>query len=55
MAKNDTYGEPTIIEYPGMIVRIYRPVLTEEERSIRMKRLHDAAASLLMSVEKTKG
>lgn len=55
MVERDTYGEPTTIEYPGMIVRVYRPILTEEERKIRMKRIHDAAARLLMSVEKGVG
>jgi hypothetical protein len=43
----DTYEEPIIIEYPGMIVRVFRPILTEEERARRMKKIHDAAAKLL--------
>lgn len=54
MAKNDVYGEPTIIEFPGMIVRVFRPILTEEERNRRMKIIHDAAASLLLSAERKK-
>lgn len=38
-------------------IRVFRPVLTEEERERRMKRIHDAAASLLkdaIRVEKEK-
>lgn len=31
-------------------IRVFRPVLTEEERERRMKRIHDAAASLLKEV-----
>ena len=53
MAKsNDTYMEPITIEVPGAIIRVYRPILTEEERARRMKRLHDAAAELLKSCKK---
>lgn len=53
MAKsNDTYMEPITIESPGAIIRVYRPILTEEERARRMKRLHDAAAELLKSCKK---
>lgn len=45
--KKDEYMEPVVIEKPGAIIRVYRPILTEEERARRMKRLHDAAANLL--------
>ncbi len=48
----DTYMEPITIEAPGAIIRVYRPILTEEERARRMKRLHDAAAELLKSCKK---
>lgn len=51
MKVQDTYQEPFILEFPNTIVRVYRPVLTEEERARRMKRIHDAAASLLKSIE----
>ena len=47
----DTYKEPTIIEFPGMIAKVFSPILTEEERTRRMKRIHDAAAQLLLSAE----
>lgn len=48
----DTYREPVTYTYPNAIVRVYVPILTEEERAARMKRVHDAAARLLMSCEK---
>lgn len=47
----DTYYDPIILEHPNATVRVFRPVLSEEERKIRMKRIHDAAAALLMSKE----
>lgn len=49
----DVYGEPIIIERPGAIIRVCRPInLTETEHARRMKRIHDAAAALLMAVER---
>lgn len=50
----DTYGEPTIFEFPGMIAKVYRPILTEEERTRRMKKIHDAAARLLVHADEVK-
>ena len=47
----DTYGEPIILNIDGAIVKVRHPILTEEERERRMKRIHDAAADLLLSVE----
>lgn len=49
MKQQDTYGEPTIFEFPGMTVRVYRPILTDEERARRMKEIEKAAAALLIS------
>lgn len=54
MAKNDIYSEPQIVKFPGMTVRVFRPILTDEERAKRMKRIHDAAARLLLSVQTAK-
>jgi len=45
----DTYHEPIIFEHPKATVRVFRPVLSEEERKRRMKIIHDAAADLLKS------
>ncbi len=50
--QQDVYGEPTILKYPGMTVRVYRPILTDEERARREKRREQAAAALLIEQEK---
>lgn len=47
MQNQDTYNEPIIFEYPNAVVRVFRPILTQEERERRMKIIHDAAADLL--------
>ena len=38
------------IEFPGMVARVFSPVLTEEERNRRMQAIHNAAANLLKGV-----
>ena len=48
----DIYKEPVTYTYPNAIVRVYSPILTEEERAARMKRIYAAAAQLLMACEK---
>ena len=48
MKVQDTYTYERTIEFPGLIARIYRPVLTDEERAKRMARIHKAAANLLI-------
>lgn len=50
--KGDTYGEPKKIVFPGFIARVYSPILTEEEQNRRMQKIHNAAASLLLSMER---
>ena len=52
MQNQTEYIHTKTIEMPGMIARIYSPVLTDEERKRRMKRIHDAAAELLKSQER---
>ena len=47
MKTQDTYGEPIILKYPNATVRVFRPILTPEEQSRRMKLIHDTAADLL--------
>ena len=49
MKKQDTYGEPRIIEFDNMIARVYSPILTEAERKQRLDAIAKAAASLLLS------
>ena len=50
----DVYQEPIVLDIPGAIVRVYRPVLDDEERARRMKRIHDSAARLLLEADKCK-
>jgi len=52
--KGDTYGEPKTIVFPGLTARVYSPILSEEERKRRMQKIHDSAASLLLSIERKK-
>ena len=52
MKKQDTYGEPTVFEYPNAIVRVYRPILSDEEQARRMRQIHKAAEELLKDVQK---
>ena len=52
MAKQDTYGEPRIIEFDNMIARVYSPILTEDERKQRLKAIEREAALLLMLKDK---
>ena len=51
MKVQDTYIKTRTIEFPGMVVRIYQPNLTPEERSARMKSIHNQAANLLKKVK----
>jgi hypothetical protein len=44
------YQEAKIITFPGMVARVYSPVLTQEERARRMKAIHKQAAELLKGV-----
>ncbi len=50
MKTQDTYKEPEIFRFPGMVVRVYRPELTQEERNKRMREIHNQAAKLLRKV-----
>lgn len=43
----DVYQEPIVLDLPGAIVRVYRPVLDEQERERRMKLITKAASDLL--------
>lgn len=50
----DVYGEPRVFKFPGMTVRVYQPILTDEERARRMKIIEAAAAAVLIEQEKLK-
>lgn len=46
------YIHTKTIESHGAIIRVFSPVLTEEERERRMKAIHNAAAALLKETMK---
>ena len=46
----DQYYPPETMYLPGAIIRVYKPILTEEERAKRMKAIHDAAANVMREV-----
>jgi hypothetical protein len=52
MKKQDTYGEPKIITYPGIVAKVYSPILTEEERQRRMSQIAKSAEKLLKKERK---
>lgn len=54
MKSQDVYGEPIIFQRSNGIDRVYRPILTDEERARRMKRIEQAAAALIIEQEKLK-
>ncbi len=47
----DTYHDPITLDFPNAKVRVFSPVLSEEERKRRMNVIHNAAADLLKSLE----
>lgn len=48
---NDKYMEPKVIHYPGAVVKVYSPILTDEERKKRMENIAKSAEKLLLSQE----
>ena len=50
---NDVYGEEKVYYYPGAIVRVRRPILTEEERAV-MYRALSAVSERLAQMGETK-
>lgn len=47
--QKDTYSEPKIYIYPNAVVKVYTPILTEEERKRRMAQIAKSAERLLSS------
>lgn len=45
--KADTYEEAVVFNLPGMVARVYRPILDAQEREKRMKAIHKATADVL--------
>ena len=47
----DEYYPPVTYKYDGITVKVYRPILTEQERKRRMQQIANAAARFIMSKE----
>lgn len=45
----DRYTEPQTMTFPGVIVKVHRPVLDEEERERRMQCIRKAAERVLVA------
>ena len=44
-------SETTVFRFPGMVVTVHRPKLTEEERTKRMEAIRKQAVNLLKEVK----
>jgi hypothetical protein len=49
MKQKDTYKEVRTFHYPGIVVRVHIPDISEEERARRLKEIGIAAGKLLSS------
>ena len=54
MKEKDKYFEPKTFTYPGIIVRVSTPILTDEERRMRMAQIAKSAERLLTKGRKAK-
>lgn len=54
MKQAQEYMEAQIMEFPGVIVRVHRPVLEEAERERRMKRIRKAAERVLAATDQNR-
>ena len=52
--KNDTYGEPDIIEGNNIVAYVYSPILTDEEKESRYEEIKQAAVRLVLSKQQRK-
>ena len=50
--QKDTYSEPIIFTYPNATVRVFKPILTDDERARRMKAIEKAMVALVLSERK---
>ena len=50
----DVYMEPEVFHYDNCTVKVYRPILSEEERERRMEQIKKAAIALCIEAEKTR-
>ena len=51
MKQKDTYSEAKTYTYPGAVVRVYSPILSEAERQRRMEQIAKSCAKLLSTVK----
>lgn len=49
MKVKDIYSELKTFELPGVVAKVYSPILTDEERKRRMERMARSAERLLNS------
>ena len=49
MKEKDAYREPKTYTYPGIVAKVYSPILTEEERKRRMAQIAKSAERILNS------
>ena len=55
MKKNkDIYMELEVYQHNNCIVKVYRPILTEEERARRMEAIKKAMVDLVIATERAK-
>lgn len=52
MKQKDTYSEPKTFTYPGIVAKVYSPILTDEERQRRMTEIAKSAERLLRAERK---
>ena len=52
--KGDIYGEPVLIKSEKAIIRVFHPLITEEERRKRQKEIYNATVELLKAHERVK-
>jgi hypothetical protein len=48
------YKDPVTIMFPGMVARVYSPILDAEERERRMKTIHRATMNIIKGVKNEK-
>jgi acyl-coenzyme A thioesterase PaaI-like protein len=49
----DTYGEPEILHVGNNVVKVYHPILTDEERERRMNAFKAGCARFMMALEES--
>ena len=54
MKSQDVYMEPEVYHYNNCTVRVFRPILTDEERERRMENIKKAAADFIIATERAK-